>query len=248
MSPRNKSKLMNKTGSLVVAATLTWFVSNPDARTFPQQESLRDVARRNGGRGSFIHDADPPFFSLEDLASKADVIVHGRIESATGQLSKDETWVRTAFAFQPLRIMKAVSRVNTATAPGPTAAMVFTMSGGTVLTEGLTISMTEHPAIDPPVQAGDEVIAFLTWDSAERIFRQPYGPAGLLFVREGRVVAASKDYARLRPLPDDRLNAVIDEIQKMAREGRIADYPATKSCWRVNDPVRGLRPRPRTTV
>jgi hypothetical protein len=96
--------------------------------------------------------------------------------------------------------------------------MMFTMSGGTVLTEGLTISMTEHPAIEPPLQTGDEVIAFLTWDSAERIFRQPYGPAGLLFVGGGRVVAANKDYARLRPLPDDRLTAVIDEIRKMARE------------------------------
>jgi hypothetical protein len=92
---------MNKTGSLVVAATLTCFVSNPHAQTFPQQESLRDVARRSGGRASFIVDVDWPFFSLQDLASKADVIVQGRIESATGQLTKDETWVRTAFAFQP---------------------------------------------------------------------------------------------------------------------------------------------------
>ena len=90
---------MNNTGSLVVAATLMCFLSNPDARTFPQQESLRDVARRNGGRASAIVNGDWPFFSLQDLASKADVIVHARIESATGQLTKDETGVRTAFAF-----------------------------------------------------------------------------------------------------------------------------------------------------
>jgi hypothetical protein len=209
---------MNKTGSLVVAATLTCFVLNPDARTFSQQESLTDVARRNGGRASLIVNGDWPFFPLQDLASKADLIVQARIESATGQLTKDETLVRTAFAFQPLRILKVGSRVNLVTAAGPTAAMVFTMSGGTVLIEGLTISTIEHPAIEPAVQAGDEVIAFLTWDSAERIFRQPFGPAGLLFVRAGRVVAASKDYTRLRPVPDDRVTAVTDAIQNMARE------------------------------
>jgi hypothetical protein len=52
------------------------------------------------------------------------------------------------------------------------------------------------------------------------VFQQPYGPAGLLFVRGDRVIAASKDYARLRPLADDRVTAVIAEIQKMVKESR----------------------------
>jgi hypothetical protein len=211
---------MNRILSLVVAAMLTGVASTRAVRAFDQQPRLKDVAREHGGRASMIANVDMPFFPLQDLASKADLIVHARIESATGQLTTDEQWVRTAFAFQPLLILKDTVHVNTAPVPGPTAPMVFTDSGGTVRTEGLTISTTVHPAIEPPLQVGDEVIAFLTWDPTEKVFQQPYGPAGLLFVRGDRVIAASKDYARLRPLADDQVTAVIAEIQKMVKESR----------------------------
>jgi hypothetical protein len=63
-------------------------------------------------------------------------------------------------------------------------------------------------------------VASTPWDPTEKVFQQPYGPAVLLFVRGDRVIAAGKDYARLRPLADDRVTAVIAEIQRMAKESR----------------------------
>ena len=212
--------VVHKVLSLVVIATVACLVSNPDARASRQQESLKEIARRHNGVARMLVNVDAPFFSLEDLASKSDLIVQARIESATSQLAVDELSVITAYAFQPLHVLKDAVGANASATPGPTVPMVFTMPGGKVLTEGLTISMTVKPEIDPPLRAGDEVIVFLRWNSAERTFQQQYGDAGLLYVRGDRVVAASKDYARLRPLADDRLTAMIAELQTMVKEGK----------------------------
>jgi hypothetical protein len=179
------------------------------------QESLKTLARERGGTYSLMSNTELPAASLEQVVDSADLIVQGRILTKRAELSPDELYVRTVYALQPLRVFKDKRNLTVATVPGATPPILFFEPGGVAHIDGLTISFRSDIAAQPALNVGEEVIVCLTSQGAGEPLHLSFGPYGLLRVAGSKVSVASKRVAQSRPLKNDGLADLQEEIQRV---------------------------------
>ena len=205
--------ILARTG-LLVAITL---VPLP-AGSSEQSGSLKDEARRQGGKVSDYLKVEMPSAPLSEVASAADLILRARITSKESRLTEDERSVRTYFTFNPLRFFKDKIGISpTRNTPQITKPLVFIEPGGVVHVDGLRITMASNASADPPLKAGEDVLLFLSWDNDANAFRLQNGPFGLLRIRDQSVDEANKETRRqLRGKSRIEIEDEIDRLVKGA--------------------------------
>jgi hypothetical protein len=190
--------------------------------TSQNPESLRARAKAEGGSVTMFMGIDFSMFSFEELVKTAEVIVHGRVRSVRPHLTADESDVVTDVTIDPTRLLKQTTPVVSRAQPGATAPLIVRHVGGTVVEQGMKISLTVdvYPSIEE-FTAGDEVVCFLVYDASQGVFQLVDGPSGAFRVRQGNVYALTKDAGlRLRhePTPVAAFLSSID--QSLGRERR----------------------------
>jgi hypothetical protein len=167
------------------------------AGSFEQSDSLKDEARRQGGKVSDYFHVEMPSAPLSEVVGAADVIVRARITNRESRLTRDERFVRTYFTFKPSRIFKdKIGVAATRNTPQMTKPLVFIEPGGVVHVDGLEIAMASNASADPPLKVGENVLLFLNWDKDANVFRLQNGPFGLLRIRDEFVDEANKETRR----------------------------------------------------
>lgn len=181
-------------------------------------ERLKARARAQGGKARVMVQGQMPTAPLEMVASEADLIVQGRISAVEPRFLDAEGMVVTYSTVTPTRIYKNAVGAGTARTPSVTAPIIFVAPGGTVYVDGLEISYVMESFVpDPPLQIGEEIIAFLKRRPDSNEFLLHYATFGLLRVNDNKVVAADKLVAKARPLEDDRLPAVQHRIEQLVK-------------------------------
>lgn len=181
-----------------------------------QTDTLKDQARRKGGKVSDYLQVEMPYAPLSDVVSAADLIVRARITNRESRLTQDERFVETNFTFDPSRIFKdKVGIAPTRRTPQMTIPLVFVEPGGVVHVDGLRITMNTNASADPPLKVGEDVLLFLSWDKDANAFRLQSGPFGLLRIRHQSVEEANKDTRR--QLRGKSLIAVEEEIDRLVK-------------------------------
>jgi hypothetical protein len=188
-----RSPILARTGLLVVLT----LVPLPAGSTEQSGDSLKDAARRQGGKVSDYLQVEMPAAPLSEVVSAADVILRARITSKESRLTQDERFVRTYFTFNPSRIFKdKIGIAPTRNTPQMTKPLVFIEPGGVVHVDGLEITMASNASADPPLKVGEDVLLFLSWDKDANAFRLQNGPFGLLRIRDQSVDEANKETRR----------------------------------------------------
>jgi hypothetical protein len=165
-------------------------------------ESLKDLARRNGGTIDSMIDAESPLMSLRDLTKTADLIIRGRLTTMTTRLSDDESTVFRDFTVTPMVILKQPPELLHATRPGPLQALTLRMIGGTIVVGGLTLRVsTNWEDRETPREPGQEYFLFLSRALPSRSTTMSTGPGvyqlwsalgGVYPIRDGRVGSFTK--------------------------------------------------------
>ena len=198
--------------AFLVAVTL---VPLPAGST-EQTDTLKDQARRKGGKVSDYLQVEMPHAPLSDVVSAADLIVRARITNKESRLTEDERFVRTYFTFNPSRIFKdKIGIAPSRSTPQMTIPLIFIEPGGAVHVDGLRITMNTNAAADPPLKVGEDVLLFLSWDKDANAFRLQNGPFGLLRIRDHSIEEANKETRRqLRGKPRVEIEEEIDRLVK----------------------------------
>jgi hypothetical protein len=207
--------LFARTG-LLVALTL---VPLP-AGSSEQSGSLKDQARRKGGKASDYLEVEMPYAPLSQVVSAADLIVRARITDRESRLTQDERFVQTNFTFNPSRIFKdKIGIPPTRRTPQMTIPLVFIEPGGVVHVDGLRITMNTNASVDPPLKVGEDVLLFLSWDKDANAFRLQNGPFGLLRIRDQSVDEANKETRR--QLGGKSRAEIEEEIERLVKGGPV---------------------------
>jgi hypothetical protein len=185
-----------------------------------EPQSLRDSARRNGGRANLRIHANMPFGSLPRVVEVADLIVRGRVLKAEPRLSKDEDYVLTYFTLAPTEFLKGSRSAKALSRPGFVPPIVFVEPGGTVREDGLEMSTRHNMTSDPPLQVGEEVLAFLTEREERGTFRLQYAAFSLFRVDGDRVGYANKEIARHHQLVWSNLVDVLRTVRGLVTAPR----------------------------
>ena len=185
-----------------------------------QRQSLRDIARRHGGKASTISFANMPFGSLHRVIEVAEIIVLGRVLKAEPRLSKDEDYVLTYFTLAPTEFLKGSRSATALSRPGFVPPIVFVEPAGTVREDGLEMSSRSNMTSDPPLQVGEEVLAFLTEREERGTFRLQYAAFSLFRVYGDRVGYANKEVARNHQLDSSNLADVLRTVRDLVTAPR----------------------------
>ena len=180
-----------------------------------ERQSLRDIARTRGGKAKLLIHADMPFGSLPRVVEVADLIVRGRVVKAEPRLSKDEEYVLTYFTLAPTEFLKGSRSTKALSRPGFVPPIVFVEPGGTVREDGLEMTCRNNMTSDPPLQVGEEVLAFLTEREERGTFRLQYAAFGLFRVNGDRVGYANKEVARNHQLDSSNLADVLRTVRDL---------------------------------
>jgi len=196
---------------LLVALTLVSLAADSSE----QSASLKDEARRQGGKVSDYLQVEMTAAPLPEVVGAADVILRARITNKESRLTQDERSVSTYFAFNPSRIFKdKIGIVPTRNTPRMTTPLVFIEPGGVVHVDGLEIRMGTNEAVDPPLQVGEDALLFLSWDKDANAFRLQNGPYGLLRIRGESVEQPNKEIRR--QLRKSRIE-IEEEIERLVK-------------------------------
>lgn len=210
-----RSTLLARTGLLVALALVPLPVGSSE-----QSDSLKDEARRQGGKVFDYLEVEMPYAPLSAVVSAADLIVRARITNRESRLTPDERFVQANFTFNPSRIFKdKIGIAPTPRTPQMTIPLVFIEPGGLVHVDGLRIKMATNASADPPLKLGEEVLLFLSWDRDANAFRLQNGPFGLLRIRGQSVDEANKEIRR--PLGGKSRVEIEEEIDRLVKGGPV---------------------------
>lgn len=101
---------------------------------------------------------------LKEIASKADLIVRGRVESSTTYLSGDQRSLYTDYIIFPRRVMSQ-TKVQSSPQPGVVSAITVKRWGGRTVIDG--VQVTAEDADLRFFEAGEEVYLFLVHSDDE---------------------------------------------------------------------------------
>lgn len=174
----------------------------------PFDQSLRQIAREQGGSASNSMDYFTPVTTVSQLLKDADYIVHAKVVSTNTVLALEERLVATEYTIVPLQVFKHRAALNSSSKPGHLPTTVVRRVGGTMI-EGEYRYSTNNSAM-PEAEApkvGDEVIWFLQYNDEEKVFTFAGGPFGAFQVRDGDVQPLTQGVASRRgdrPVPVSR--------------------------------------------
>lgn len=180
-----------------------------------EPQSLRDIARSHGGKANLNIHVDMPFGSLPRVVEVADVIVQGRVLKAEPRLTKDEDFVLTYFTLAPTEFLKGSRSAKALSRPGFVPPILFVEPAGTVREDGLELTCRNNMTSDPPLQVGEEVLAFLTEREEAGTFRLQYAAFSLFRVYGDRIGYANERVARNHRLDSSNLADVLRTVRDL---------------------------------
>jgi hypothetical protein len=151
-----------------------------DQRRTPEP-TLLELAREQGGIHRMTMGCGPAV-RLEDIVSKAQLIVYGTVVAVESRLSGDGRHVLTDHRVQPFIVLyDGLTRERV-----DQEARVFTAQGGSLVIEGFSVSESvEHNSRKVALNVGDEVVVM---GSVEKQMLM-LGPVGVFIVSDGAVKA-----------------------------------------------------------
>jgi hypothetical protein len=162
-------------------------------------QSLVDSARQNGGSSGAVIDVCGPVPSLAIVMALSDLVVHGRVVDVKTRLSSDETQVITEYTIAPIQAFKD-TRPASVTIPGAVSKIVVRRTGGHLLTnDGLHLWTTVN--IFPETECftlGEEVVAFLGYDSDNHVHYFAAGGFAAYRIRDGMVTPMTSEVGSRR--------------------------------------------------
>jgi hypothetical protein len=164
----------------------------------PQERSLLDSARRNGGSATMVIAIDSGTPSLSTVATESGVILRGIVRHVTTRLSDDQEVVMTQFEITPLKVYKGAVVPGT-DRPGPTKPLIVQRAGGEAIIDGLRLTTTvdAFPETES-LREGEDVFLFLSPNVTTGIFGLTHGPFGAYRIANGQVTAMTKECAARR--------------------------------------------------
>ena len=190
-------------------------------------DSLKDVARRNGGTTSSKIHGESPLMSLRELAQTADLIIRGRLTTMTTRLSDDESTVFRDFTVAPISVIKQPPELLHANRPGPLPALTLRQIGGTIVVDGLTLRMsTNWEDRETPMAPNQEYFLFLSKALPSRSTTMSTGPGvyrlssahwGAFPIHNGKVGNFTKWVAQRTDRNTDDPSAFAALIRDLAR-------------------------------
>src|SRR4029453_8090033 len=102
-------------------------------------QSLRELARQQGGQAPSIIVVDFPDTNLSQLSAESDLVLRGRVIGVKVRLSNDESMVVTEKVIAPLQVTKQRGLMTTAS-PGESQPIVVWTPGGHLIEDGLQLS------------------------------------------------------------------------------------------------------------
>jgi hypothetical protein len=144
-------------------------------------------------------DIDAPISRPEDLMSKADLVLHGRVTGVTVRLNADRSAVMTEYTIVPFKARKQ-RRTETVGRPGMIADIVVQRSGGSLVTaDGLRLSTTVNIFPDSEAfRVGEEVLLFLNYNADTKSYTFTSGEFGAYRIRGGVASLMTANAARRR--------------------------------------------------
>jgi hypothetical protein len=180
-------------------------------------QSLRDLARQQGGTAGTHIGADFGYMSPTELMSQSDLVLQARIVDAKSHLARDESNVVTDYTIAPTRVVKQ-KRPATTARPGETTDIIVRRLGGQVTEGNLQFSTTVN--VYPESESftvGEEIVVFLLFDMSERVYVFTNGPFSAFRVQSGRVQPMTQRAAQGRSdMPKD-VTSFIDELVRLSR-------------------------------
>jgi hypothetical protein len=147
---------------------------------------------------------------LRELAPLADLVVKGRVESATSYLSTDERDLYTDYVIRPSQVFLQ-TRVHDSPQPGDVAVIVVKKWGGQTVIEGVQVT-----AEDSNVRAfivGEEVLLCLTYDQSTGKY-DIAGGTGAFSVRGG-MIEPFMQHPKTEPLNAMKVEEFAAEIRRL---------------------------------
>jgi len=181
----------------------------------PQHGRMIDAARRNGGKVTTSFNVSMPIADFDEVATKSDVIVRGTVGRVTTRLSNDGEWVVTDFEIIPVKVYKGTADVITA--PGTTKPLVVERVGGTVMIDGLEITIhdSQYPETES-LRQGEDVFLFLLRNGPTD-FVFTCGPYGAYRIADHEVTAMTKHVAERRGDQPEVFEAFENRVQHLIR-------------------------------
>jgi hypothetical protein len=164
----------------------------------PQHGLLIDAARNNGGKTVSGLDVQEPKPTFDDVARASNLIVRGRVGHVTTRLSDDGDYVLSEFTIIPSKVYKG-SAGDVVKTPGPTKPLIVRRIGGTVIVDGLQITMNanQYPETES-LREGEDVLLFLNRNANTGNCGFTGGPRGAYRIADGKVTAMTKYTAEER--------------------------------------------------
>jgi hypothetical protein len=193
-------------------------------------DSLKDLARRSGGRATSKIDGESPSMSLRELVLTADLIIRGRLTSTTVRLPDDESTVFRDFSVTPISTIKQQPELVSATRPGPVQTITLRQLGGTILIDGLTLrTTTNFEDSETPMKPNQEYFLFLskalpfrstTMSTGSGVYQLASAHWGAFPVRNGKVGNFTKWVAQRTDRNTDDPTAFAALIRDIARPAK----------------------------
>ena len=180
----------------------------------PVEQSLRQIAREQGGSASNSMDYFTPVTTVSQLSKDSDYIVHAKVVRANTVLTFEERLVATEYTILPLGVLKHRTSLNSSSKPGYLPTTVVRRVGGTMIEGEYRYSTTNRamPEADAP-RVGDEVIWFLQYNAEDKVFMFTGGAFGAFHVRDGEVQPLTREVASRRGDRPIALAAFLRDLQ-----------------------------------
>ncbi len=178
-------------------------------------QSLRDLARQQGGSVTNGIDLDFGVEMIPALLSQADLVVHGRIIASRTRLLADESHVVTEYEVAPIRVVKQAKPMSVAR-PGETSRVLVWCVGGTLIENGyrLSTSVNAYPESET-YKVGEEVVLFLQYRADTGAYDLSGGPFGAFRIQGGRVQPMTREVTVRRGDKPLDLAIFLDQLQRL---------------------------------
>jgi hypothetical protein len=214
----------------ILPMLLTMAISALPSTAQEPQDSLKDLARRNGGTIASKVDVGSPATPLRELTQMADVIIRGRLTSMVTRLSDDESTVFRDFTVTVSSILKESPELIRAKTPGPLPTFTLRQIGGTIIVDGLKLTtITNYEDREAPMDAGQEYVLFLskaqpspstTMTTGAGVYSLTSTHFGAYPIRAGKVGNLTKSVANRSDRKTDDPSAFVAAIRAWVRPTR----------------------------
>jgi hypothetical protein len=185
--------------------------------TWADGQSLREAPKRDGHASTTVN-VFLGAASVDEVFSKADLVIHGIIADVKTHFTPDERDVVTDYTVSPMRVVKQDWTASTAKVPGQTRPLIVRCLGGTVVEGGARYTTyTNLYSPSEMFKAGEHAVLFLSWDERAKVYRLSHGPYAAFRVTREQVSAMTKQAANLRGDRPRTLETFLAELGRGAK-------------------------------